>query len=307
MGVLLACCMSNGATALGHVIPLASMGLFEELQPLSVTAFSVTGFLSGLIGLGLYILAMRFMIRPDVGPLVRLDPAELSSEIGPVSRQEKICIILLAFILLWLLLTGAVQNWMPEVYHYVNGQLTFIFPFIVSIVVLCLLPVEGKPIMDAAAAFRETPWAAAFMVAIAILLGTLVQLPEAGLTDGLSRALMPLTAGFSPMLFVVCMAVLCAVLTQFTTNTLSVVLTGTIAAALMTGGAVSGVHGGALSLVLSMVASNAFATVPASVPAAIVAGQGWMSRRQQFMLGMLAAGAGLISALLAYIAAAAAY
>lgn len=61
--------MSNGATALGHVIPLASMGLFDELQPLSVAAFSITGFLMGLVGLGLYILAMRFLLRLDAAPL----------------------------------------------------------------------------------------------------------------------------------------------------------------------------------------------------------------------------------------------
>ena len=61
-----------------------------------------------------------------------------------------------------------------------------------------------------------------------------------------------------------------------------------------------GIHGGAMSLALSIAASNAFATVPASVPAAILAGQGWMSGRRQFISGMLAAAAGAVSALLAY-------
>lgn len=106
MGVLLACCMSNGATALGHVIPLASMGLFEELQSLSVAAFSIAGFLTGLVGLGLYILAMRFLLRLDAAPLAGLAPEELDRELGPMSLREKVCMALLCFILLWLLLTG---------------------------------------------------------------------------------------------------------------------------------------------------------------------------------------------------------
>ena len=82
-----------------------------------------------------------------------------------------------------------------------------------------------------------------------------------------------------------------------------------MAASLIAGGAVSGIHGGAMSLALSIAASNAFATVPASVPAsvpaAILAGQGWMSGRRQFISGMLAAAAGAVSALLAYALAAA--
>ncbi len=300
MGVLLACCMSNGATALGHVIPLASMGLFEELQPLSVAGFSIAGFPAGLVGLGLYILAMRFLLRLDAAPLAGLTPEALDRELGPMSRQEKICMALLCFILVWLLGAGAVQKWLPDIYPYINGQLTFIFPFVVSIVVMCLVHVEGEPLMNAAEAFRTAPWAAAFMVAIALLLGTLVQLPEAGLTEALSAALMPLTSGLPPMLFVTLWVVLCAALTQVTTNTLSVVLVGTVAAALISGGAVDGVHGGALGLALSIAASNAFATIPASIPAAIAAGQGWMSGRRQFASGMLAAATGVVSALLAY-------
>ena len=87
------------------------------------------------------------------------------------------------------------------------------------------------------------------------------------------------------------------------------VVLGTVAASLIVGGAVSGIHGGAMSLALSIAASNAFATVPASVPAsvpaAILAGQGWTSGRRQFISGMLAAVAGAVSALLAYALAAA--
>lgn len=83
------------------------------------------------------------------------------------------------------------------------------------------------------------------------------------------------------------------------------VVLGTVAASLIVGGAVSGIHGGAMSPALSIAASNAFATVPASVPAAILAGQGWMSGRRQFISGMLAAAADAVSALLAYALAAA--
>lgn len=53
-----------------------------------------------------------------------------------MSLREKICMALLCFILLWLLLTGAVQKWLPDIYSYINGQLTFIFPFVASIVVM---------------------------------------------------------------------------------------------------------------------------------------------------------------------------
>lgn len=224
-----------------------------------------------------------------------------------MSKAEKIAAFMFVGIILYWLIPSFIQNSLPTVYSFMNSQLSFIAPFIIALILMCLIHIDGKPMMDVKQEFKNVPWGPMFMIAIAMFLGSVIQNKEAGLVDTLSAAAAPLFSGMSPVLFVGIISLLCIILTQFTSNTLCLMLAGSVALALMGGGAITGVHGGAMSLALGISASCGFATAPGSAPAAILAGQGWIDSKRQMKMGFISAFAFWIMSLVAYVAAAAIY
>ncbi len=305
--IMIVCVMANGMTALGHSVPLVGISLFEGYQSLSIAQYSIVGFFIGLAALVLYILMLRFVFRMDAKCLANFDVSALVEVQGPMSKAEKIAACMFVGIILYWLVPSFIQNSLPGVYKFMNSQLSFIAPFIIALILMCLIHIDGKPMMDVKQEFKNVPWGPMFMIAIAMFLGSVIQNKDAGLVATLSAAAAPLFSGMSPVLFVGIISLLCIILTQFTSNTLCLMLAGSVAIALMGGGAIAGVHGGAMSLALGIAASCGFATAPGSAPAAILAGQGWIDSKYQMKMGFISAFAFWIMSLVAYVAAAAIY
>lgn len=77
---------------------------------------------------------------------------------------------------------------------------------------------NGKPILDVVKCFRETPWSVIMLIAITIPLGDALQSSDTGVMGAISRWLMPLVSGMSPMVFIAICTVALTILTQFLHN-----------------------------------------------------------------------------------------
>ena len=77
---------------------------------------------------------------------------------------------------------------------------------------------NGKPILDVVKCFRETPWPVIMLIAITIPLGDALQSSDTGVMGAISRWLMPLVRGMSPMVFIAICTVALTILTQFLHN-----------------------------------------------------------------------------------------
>lgn len=77
---------------------------------------------------------------------------------------------------------------------------------------------NGKPILDVVKCFRETPWPVIMLIAITIPLGDALQSSDTGVMGTISRWLMPLVSGMSPMVFIAICTVALTILTQFLHN-----------------------------------------------------------------------------------------
>lgn len=77
---------------------------------------------------------------------------------------------------------------------------------------------NGKPILDVVKCFRETPWPVIMLIAITIPLGDALQSSDTGVMGAISRWLMPLVSGMSPMVFIAICTVALTILTQFLHN-----------------------------------------------------------------------------------------
>lgn len=236
------------------------------------------------------VLLLRFVFRMDMKGLAGLDVAALTTQKQPLTKAERFCAVIYAGVILWWISPVFLEQIVPDFYAFMNGaNLNLIAPLLVALAVLCIVLVDGKPVMDMAQAIKHAPWHAGMAVAVSLFLGTILQNGEAGIIEAVSTALAPICGRLHPFLFVAVITFVVMVMSNFTSCTLSLMVGGIVTITLMQGGAITGVHGGALSVALAFAAQAAFATAPASAPAAICAGEGRVTPAGQMRVGMTCA------------------
>ena len=166
-------------------------------------------------------------------------------------------------------------------------------PVMVVIVILCMWKVDGKPIMDyKESVTKGVPWSALiFNAAVLVLSGTLT-LEDVGISNFLVEKVTPLVSGLNQGVFILIIAALCIIATNFSSNTVCATVFFTISAPIAL--AMGNVNMVALASVIGAAASYAFATPPSTMPMAVVAGTGWVDVKQMFKYGGLAAIASIL-------------
>lgn len=166
-------------------------------------------------------------------------------------------------------------------------------PVMVVIVILCMWKVDGKSIMDyKESVTKGVPWSALiFNAAVLVLSGTLT-LEDVGISNFLVEKVTPLVSGLNQGVFILIIAALCIIATNFSSNTVCATVFFTISAPIAL--AMGNVNMVALASVIGAAASYAFATPPSTMPMAVVAGTGWVDVKQMFKYGGLAAIASIL-------------
>ena len=238
----------------------------------------------------IFIVAMlltKFVCRPDTDRLRNLDNSILKAEMEPMTRQEKYTLIVFILVVAMWLLPGIIDPVLPTIASAISGLGTP-FPPMLGMCLLCLIHVDGKPLLN----FNEgltkgVPWGAVFMVAATSILGSALTNEEAGITAVVSDALSPVIGNMSPILFVLFIALATVIITNFASNTVTVTLMYSISLPLVYNGAITGVNPAALTCVIGACACVACATPPSTAHAAIAAGSGWLKTDTMLKYGLL--------------------
>lgn len=285
IGLMLAVGVSYGATPIGHTIGVLSIGQFEPLGTTSFAHFILTSVIMSLLFFVIIMLAMKFVFRLDVSRLQGYDPSKLSAELGPITKEEIVSVtIFFGIIVLWLLPTFF-QNIFPAGYKLLS-DLGMCAPVWVGILIMILVPVNGKSLINFEKALGEgVAWPAAFSMAVAMMLGSAITNPEAGVSEMLTNLLAPLFSEMSPVLFVFIMCMLCTLVTNFSSNTVAVMLIATISVPLASSGVIQGIHPQAFAIAVGNCACYAFAAPPGGTYAAYTSGTGWVTPKAMFTVG----------------------
>lgn len=286
VGVLVVTGLSYGCTPIGHIIPMLAISFFEGYG-LNFAQYTVIGTITGTIALIPIFFIFKKILKMDVAPIRDFDPTTLQERIKEPWTKEQIAsgIIYLLMVVLWLV-PSLTQYKFPAIYHYFNS-LTNCMPIFLGVLLMCLIHINGKPLMNFDVEIREgSPWSAVFVVIAAILLGVTLNSPEGGIPVALNNVLSPLFKSMPSFLFVLLIGFLCNVMTNFSSDTVTLLLISSITLPLIEGGAVS-VSGATMGIIIGILSCTAYMTPPASSYAAYTAGTGWVSVRSQFLYGML--------------------
>ncbi len=149
------------------------------------------------------------------------------------------------------------------------------------------IKVDGSPIFEWKDAVGSVNWNILLFMASIMGLGAFMGNADLGITTWLSSIFSPIFANVSPTIFILVIATLCIIATNFSSNTVCATVFYTISAPIAL--AMGNINMVALASVIGAAASYAFATPPSTMPMAVVAGTGWVDVKDMFKYGGLMA------------------
>lgn len=287
MGLIIVSGISGAVTPIAHVFPMMAISMYNAATggSISFISYMIASIPAGILTMLVMVLIFRFVLKPDISMLRRLDSAKLRATVVPADKKEKITVgVFLSVCVLWIL-PELTSKLLPTISAYISGLGT-VMPPMLGTLALCIAIVDGKPVMDLRKALSSISWLSIFMGASALALGSMLSSPDIGLSAALTDAISPFLSSFAPFLFMAIMVVFTGFLTNVASNMVIVTLACTIAIpiAQSLGG---GINTAALCSVIGGASAYAFATPPAMTTVALGTGSGWTTTGDMAKYGFL--------------------
>lgn len=287
--VLFFASLSTMTTPIAHTVPILAFSLYEEASGNSIDLlkFTIFGVVTTAAVLVLVMLYLRYIAKLDVSLLQNVDESKFEMKEKMGSKEKITMLVFLGVIIMWLL-PGLISTPLPGLAAFLKDIGTP-GPALIGTVVLCLIHIDGKPIMNISDTMKNgVSWIAILMVAATGILGSSMTNKDVGITDAFTQTLAPVFQNMNPMLFVLIVSVLAVLITNFASNTATVTIICSIVLPLvMEGGAVSGVNAAALACVIGAAACVACATPASTAHAAIAGGSGWVDTKTMLKSGLI--------------------
>ncbi len=292
----LAMCVGIGSsmTPIGHAIVLIPIQFLARDTGITIDVlnYSIFGILTGLLVFIAFMVIYKLIYRPDVAPLKNFDATKLRETLSPISKQEKItAIVFVSVIVLWIL-QGTLSNFLPAFGKYLSS-LGNAIPAFIGVIVLCIIEVDGKPIMDFKdASTKGVPWnTLIFNAAVLVLSAALVQ-DKLGVTTFLVESVSPIVSRLSSFGFVLVATALLVMLKQFISSTIMATVFYALLIPIAIG--VGNVNVVALTCIIAAGASYAWSTPPSTIPMSLAAGSGWVDLKVMLKYGLMLAVVGVV-------------
>lgn len=115
--------------------------------PVNFVSYTIFGVAACLVTFAASMVLTKFVCRPGTERLSSLDSSVLKSETTPMSRQEKYTLLVFVLVVAMWLLPGIIAPVLPEVASAISSLGTPT-PAMIGACLLCVLHVEGKPLMN---------------------------------------------------------------------------------------------------------------------------------------------------------------
>ena len=275
------CCIAwitiagNGMTAIGHGNFITGMGWVAEAFGLeiSIAQSAAIGCAIGVVWIVLLVLIMKYIYRMDASGLVKLDIEELRSGMSKMTKQEKfaaLCFGLVVFSWAAADITKPIPFLSGTVGAFCKSMGSAL-PILLCICVMCVIPVDGRPLMDFNSMTKKIAWQSCMMIGTVRMLGTVVADEELGISPWIQQTFGPVIQGMAPILFMVVCVGAVLLLTNLVSNSIAMVLFKVAAPLALL---VPGINGPALGVVMICAAHYAMWTPGCTTTTSFVVGSG---------------------------------
>lgn len=292
-GATFCICISQIMTPISHAGVVAGMALYQSTTGTAIEflTYTLIGYPIGIVVCILTSLLFRFTFKADFS---LFEGSKLQAIVGeksePWTKREKWVLAIFLFIVVLWVAPGVLSMVAPglAITTFMNS-LTMTIPAILGIILLIGIYVEKEPLLDFGKALAPAvPWDAMLLIMCVMMFGTLVTLPNLGITAALTSLVAPLaehmTVGGWLVGFLVAAAVI--VVANFFANSPTMMI---FLAAIVPVAGMFNANAYALAMIIIMAANLGFAT-PAAFPViAMLYGDEWEDKSKVPVYGALAA------------------
>ncbi|AGA70040.1 di-/tricarboxylate transporter [Desulfitobacterium dichloroeliminans LMG P-21439] len=194
-------------------------GVPADMTPVPYAPYMALNFISTMLLLAVYILVLKFIVRPDISKLKGVDADQLAREqaLPPMVWPQVLMMIMIPIYIIMLLVPSFLDRSIPVV-----SFLATLGPLGVTVawvVFFCLIRYQGREVLDfKVVAYRQFNWGIFFMIAAAVYGANALSNDATGIKDFLLNALNPILGGQSEMGFVAIMFTVALIITNFANN-----------------------------------------------------------------------------------------
>lgn len=276
MGSLWCNCIYSITSPIAHAVPNIMMGLIETQLGITVTygQWLAVG-VPCTIAMYFIVMLCVFIWRPDATKFKEFDVEKLKSKYPPLDARGKFASIVFICVIAMVLLPSFLKDAFPVVWGYWNS-VGVVVPAILAIVVLCIVQIDGKPMLDFPAAIKQVPMPAVIFAGVVCVLSVPLSSETTGITAWMSNLLSPVFSHIAPGVLVVLLCLCACIMTNFLSNTVTMVLFFNIGVVLLAGG---GINMAMFGIVIAFAAALATLTPSAAVPSPLFFGPGYVTMK----------------------------
>lgn len=185
----------------------------------AMTYFKVAGVYL-LFAVVIALLLVKFVMRPDVSKFKNFDDASMREELkaNPISKKGKVAIagmsvILLCYVLAYCNFLGPVAGYFSSIT--IAGSVTLVCAL------LCIITVDGEPVMDLNKAAAKVPWSMIIFLGAIMFYAGAFGSEEYGISICLQNILGPVVSRMPVMLAMCIGLVIASVITNFCSNSVA--------------------------------------------------------------------------------------
>ena len=290
LAVAFAGSVAQGMTPIGHAHPLIALSLLEQETGYAVQYFDYMIFAipAGILTIVIMMLYFRFVVNPDVSAL---ENGCHTQSLGPMSTREKFALGVFIVVVIWWIAPGLLGSVFPEIAAVISSWGNAV-PAMLGTVLLCVVPVDGAPLIKLGKAAKSVPWPVVFMVGATMVLSGALTEDATGITNWIGKLVSSNAESISPLAIVTITVVWTVLQTNFSSNAVSAALVYSIMVpiAMITGS----VNHYALAAVIGSASCYAFATPLSTAVVAIACGSKWVSGKGAWKHGLVVMIVGMV-------------
>lgn len=243
----------------------------------------------GILFIVLYVLAMKYIFKCDMSKIKDLDASKLSSLDNVSNKFNGIQITYLVAFLFGIAYSFALLLIPKTVPWYAKfASITQAAWFVLVIVILSIIKINGKPILDANKHFKEgANWGFIFTVGIFSLLGGALSSNDLGIKAWLTSLMGPVFSNMPWPVFVLMIVLVCTIVTNFFSNMATGVIVASLTAPFVAVFATQGINVSVVGAAIAYSSMFAFMTYAAAGPAPLLLGRKGITNKFIWSKGLL--------------------
>lgn len=262
------------ASPIAHALPNIIMGSAEAQLGITITYGQWLAV--GVPFAALCYLAIMLVVliwRPDTTAFKNFDVEAVKKKYPPLDARGKFSAFIFVLVVIFVLAPSILKDVNPF-FAYLNN-IGVVIPALLAIVVLALVRMDGKPILNVPAAMKEVAWPPIIFAGTVSVFATPLSAENTGISPWLGN-IFSFVNGLPPFAVVVILMVFAIIMTNFLSNTVTMVLFFNIGVIVLANG---NTNMGVFTIIIALAASMASMTPSAAVPSPLFFGPGHVTMK----------------------------